>query len=118
LSAPTLITMTAKAGWNVAYEFEPHGLQFSAPVKIQQDLKSTFAYKLKDGRSLQGAYFSDLDHSFVDPWKLFASVRDVRAAQADREHNPRIAKFYIFHFSGYLMSSGFKGGFGDMDWDR
>ncbi|HEX2779751.1 MAG TPA: hypothetical protein VHM30_09640, partial [Gemmatimonadaceae bacterium] len=41
LSAPTPITVTAVPGRSVAYEFSPHGLQFSKPVTLRQDLTET-----------------------------------------------------------------------------
>src|SRR5689334_14824217 len=43
LSEATTITMTALAGANVAYEFQPHGITFAQPVKVQQDLRVTWA---------------------------------------------------------------------------
>jgi hypothetical protein len=109
----TRITMTAKAGWNFAYEFEPHGITFDKPVKIQQDLKYTVADRGKDAKNLTAGYYSrDLNGSFLDPWKFFARVSELRHVAVDHPANPRVAKFYIYHFSGYLMSSGFKGGMG------
>ena len=110
----TRITMTAKAGWNVAYEFAPHGITFDKPVKIQQDLKYTLAYRIKDAKSLTAGYYAtDITTTFLDPWKLFARVSELRHVDVDHPVNPRVAKFYIYHFSGYLMSSGFKGGLGN-----
>ena len=111
----THITMTAKAGWNVAYEFEPHGISFDKPVKIQQDLKLTLIYRTNEAKNLTAGYYSrDLNGSFLDPWKFFARVSELRHVDLDKA-NPRVAKFYIYHFSGYLMSSGFKGGMGGGD---
>src|SRR5258708_29932569 len=37
----TRITLTAIEGTDVAYEFMPHGLKFSAPVVVRQVLKKT-----------------------------------------------------------------------------
>ena len=109
----THITMTAKAGWNVAYEFEPHGISFDKPVKVQQDLKYTLADGGKNAKNLTAGYYSkDLNGSFLDPWKFFARVSELRHVDVDHPANPRVAKFYVYHFSGYLMSSGFKGGMG------
>ena len=119
LREPTLITMTAKAGWNVAYEFAPHGIEFDADVKIQQDLRFTMAYHNSSVISkLKGAYFKNLNTSFIDPWKLLATVREVVPVEVDKT-TPRLAKFYIRHFSGYLMSSGAfdrNGGWGGDGW--
>jgi hypothetical protein len=112
------ITITAKAGWNVAYEFLPHGISFDKPVKIQQDLKYTTAYRVKDAKSLTAGYYSaNFNSIFLDPWRFFARVSELRHVEVDKPVNPRVAKFYIYHFSGYLMSSGFKGGLGNGDGD-
>ena len=116
LREQTHITMTAKAGWNVAYEFEPHGITFDKPVKVQQDLKLTLIYRTQEAKNLTAGYYSrDLNGSFLDPWKFFARVSELRHVDLDQKANPRVAKFYIYHFSGYLMSSGFKGGMGSGD---
>lgn len=114
LRQTTHITMVAKAGQYVAYEFEPHGIAFDKAVKVQQDLKYTLAYRRDVANYLTAAYYTgDLNSIFVDRRKLFARVSEVRRVDLDRRVNPRVAKFYIHHFSGYIMSSGFKGADGD-----
>ena len=106
LSAPTTITMTALAGSNVAYEFQPHGLTFAQPVKVQQDLKVTMATVYPSLLKLaHGAYYdSSLDSSFVDPGKLLMKVKEHELGYPDV--NASQIKFYIGHFSGYVVLCG------------
>lgn len=106
LSAPTTITMTALAGPNVAYDFQPHGLTFAQPVKIQQDLRATWAsvYPQLLGMA-HGAYYDrSLDSSWVDPGKLFTVVKEHEIGYL--ESNATQLKFYVGHFSGYLVTCG------------
>lgn len=113
------ITMTAKAGWDVAYEFEPHGLVFDLPVKLQQDLRGTFADQYPSLiPTLQGSYYdTSLAEMYCGGWNLFGRVKENMPASYDQ--NVKQLKFEIHHFSGYLLSSGFKGGWGDESgWGR
>jgi len=117
LSAPTRITMTANAGWNVAYEFSPHGIVFNVPVTVQQDLNWTSFASGNDGMVRAGYYPDSLSAALVGPSLSIARVSELRRADLDRPLNPNIATFDIFHFSGYILSSGFVGGGGDTDGD-
>jgi len=108
LSAPTVITMTAFAGPNVAYEFAPHGLTFAKPVKLQQAIKGTWAEaypKLLKG--MHGSYYgqASLDSAWIDPGKYFAKVQENQIGYF--EANASQIKFYIDHFSGYAVSCGY-----------
>jgi hypothetical protein len=113
LPARTRITMTAKAGWNVAYEFSPHGITFDKPVTVQQDLNWTSS-RLGDARNVQAGYYQDsLTDVFVDASRSLARVSELRRVDLDRPLNPCVAKFDIYHFSGYILSSGVAGDAGD-----
>ena len=115
LSSPARITMTAKAGWNVAYEFSPHGISFNAPVTVQQDLNWT-SFASDNGGMVRAGYYQDsLSGALVGPSLTIARVSELRRVDLDRPLNPCIATFYIYHFSGYLMSSGFAGSGGGDD---
>lgn len=108
LSQPTVITMTALAGPNVAYEFQPHGLTFAQPVKLQQTIAGTWAQQypvLLNG--MHGSYWgqAQLDSAFIDPAKYFALVKEHEIGYP--EANASQIKFYLNHFSGYLVSCGF-----------
>jgi hypothetical protein len=108
LAAPTLITMTALAGPDVAYEFQPHGLTFAQPVKLQQTVKGTWAepYPILL-KGMHGSYYGQttLDSAFIDPTKYFALVKENQIGYF--EANVSQIKFYLNHFSGYLVSCGF-----------
>jgi hypothetical protein len=106
LSAPTTITMTALAGANVAYEFQPHGITFAQPVKLQQDLRTTWASVYPQLLGLaHGAYYDNsLDSDYVDPGKLFVRVKEHQLGYV--ESNATQLKFYLGHFSGYLVACG------------
>ena len=106
LAAPTLITMKVSAGYNVAYDFEPHGLVFAQPVKIQQSLAGTWAEaypKLLNG--MHGSYApAGLDSAWVDPGHFFAKITENEIGYP--EVGGSQIKMFIGHFSGYLWSCG------------
>jgi hypothetical protein len=107
LSEPTVITMTAIAGPNVAYEFQPHGLTFAAPVKLQQTIKGTWAEMYPALlKGMHGSYYgqASLDSAWVDPGKYFAKIDENEIGYV--ESNASQIKFYINHFSGYAVSCG------------
>ena len=119
LAQPTRITMTAKAGWNVAYEFAPHGIAFAVPVTVKQDLTLTAAFRMKDATRLEAGYYRDsLSDVLVEPTESLARVSELRRVDLDLPLNPRVAQFYIYHFSGYILSSGFAGSGGDSGGDE
>lgn len=118
LARRTKITMTVKAGWNAAYEFAPHGTVFAAPVTVQQDLSYTVANNAKAAAGVQAGYFArNLDTAFLDGAHSVARVSELRKVSLTHALNSLVASFFIYHFSGYLMSSGFAGGGGDTGGD-
>lgn len=110
VAAPTSITVTAHAGWQVAYDFQPHGLQFAQPVTITQNLRGTLAQWAPSLLPrLEGDYYDDSTGSpFLDPWNLVAAVKEHLPSTVDRR--ALMLRFDIHHFSGYLVSSGRTGG--------
>jgi hypothetical protein len=62
LTTPTTITVTAVPGSVVAYEFEPHGLQFNVPLVVTQRLSGTSASQQHGviPGVLYGGYFADV----------------------------------------------------------
>ncbi|HLL46028.1 MAG TPA: hypothetical protein VK399_04945 [Longimicrobiaceae bacterium] len=97
------ITVTALKGDEVAYTFQPHGLQFREPVRIEQEFKGTTAERnrgLLEG--VEGAYFPSV--SDLDAVGGVASVLEFRPTSVDVTGS-RI-KFTVDHFSGYLIASG------------
>lgn len=109
VAVPTTITMTAHAGWQVAYDFQPHGLQFAQPVTITQNLRNTVARWFPPLLArLEGDYYDDTTGSpFLDRWALVAAVNEHLPSTCDRRS--LTLRFAIHHFSGYLVSSGRSG---------
>ena len=95
LSSKQIITITALAGKDVAYEFEPHGLKFPVPLIATQRLSSTDAGTgLIDPKLLFVGYFSDATKDNIVSELLNVSV------------SAGTAVFPIWHFSGYIVASG------------
>ncbi|MEO8563509.1 MAG: hypothetical protein ABI601_15625 [bacterium] len=99
LARPTAITMTARAGKLVAYDFTPHGITFARPLVFSQSLRGTNASLLsvpfiklgyyKDANLLTktGGLVSELLGGLVNvlEWKFTGSIP---------------------HFSGYMLTCG------------
>jgi hypothetical protein len=102
---PTLITVTALAGSNVAYTFEPHGISFHNAPMITQDLRGTEVFQNTSLRDqLEGAYFPELS----DLGNGTARIKETRPTVVDV--NGWKMKFNVQHFSGYLAAAG-RGGY-------
>jgi len=102
---PVAIRVTALAGPNVAYRFEPHGLVFDREPVITQDLGIVGSLTGLLGLQVEGGYFTD--ESLLAGGT--AVVLETRPAQVDLLR--RRMSFGIHHFSGYLVSSGRRGGY-------
>jgi hypothetical protein len=98
---PTRISVTALRGDNVAYQFEPHGIVFNAPVTVRQELHGTAAWKTPLADELQGSYFERL---LVDPTETFSRSKEKRVGKL--KESKTALEFSIDHFSGYMVSTG------------
>lgn len=104
LSAPTTITVVAKAGSYVAYEMLPHGLQFLRPVTAIQGLQNTASYGSDDGNRVRSAYLPegrdaiDVDDS-ASPSELESATTYFDADRAESH------VWTINHFSRYILIS-------------
>lgn len=102
---PVAIRATALAGRSVAYRFEPHGLVFDRDPVITQELGVVQSVTRLLGLSLEGGYFTDES--------LLAGgtgvILETRPARLDLLRLRM--SFSIEHFSGYLASSGRRGGY-------
>jgi hypothetical protein len=98
VTSPVTITATALAGSNVAYELEPHGLRFLAPVVMTQDLSETEARLggTVNPLSLYLGYFPNSSD--------ITSVTELLSLQVNLPL--QISTGLIWHFSGYALSSG------------
>lgn len=89
------ITITALRGGVVAYDFQPHGLQFKKPATFEQNLGLTLVLPW---HKLGGAYFKTDSQVDVDAAK---AVID-ESLKATRKNG--WLTFPVRHFSGYLVS--------------
>jgi hypothetical protein len=101
LTKRTRIAITALEGSGVAYTFEPHGIRFREDVVIDQAYQGTNAFS--GGLShYRGGYFPDVDG--VDKLNGKARVTELYPVEVDQLGKK--LRFYIKHFSGYLISVG------------
>ena len=98
VTSPVTITAKALAGSNVAYEFEPHGLQFLALVVMTQDLSITEARTggTIDPLLLYLGYFPNSSN--------ITSVTELLSLQVNLPL--QISTGLIWHFSGYALGTG------------
>ena len=97
LASNTLITMTARRGALVAYDFAPHGITFAKPLVFTQSLNGTSASLLNVSLLALGYY--------ADPSQLTFTgglVSDLTAGVTNLVSWSFTAN--IKHFSGYLVS--------------
>ena len=108
------ITVTALAGNQVAYEFEPHGIVFEVPVQIEQHVRFTNVSPSANARlgsasaadEPTGAYFPDRSALLGDGT---AVVTEFQETTAPTTLNGAKFRWQIEHFSGYLLASNRSG---------
>jgi hypothetical protein len=100
LAAPTIITMTARAGTNVAYDFQPHGIVFAKPLTFTQTLGGTNA-SLLSSTGMQLGYYAD-DSQIGETTALVSELIGGTVNWLSQTFTSRIG-----HFSGYVVSCGF-----------
>jgi hypothetical protein len=99
LSAPTTITMTARAGTLVAYDFAPHGITFARPLVFNQQLRGTNVTILS-APFLKLGYYKDgslLTKTTAVVSELLSGLFDVLSWTFTAP---------IQHFSGYVVTCG------------
>jgi hypothetical protein len=99
LKANTEITMTARAGSMIAYDFAPHGIVFAKPLVFSQNLRGTTA-SLLTPLSLKLAYYDDpslLGETTAVVSELITGVTNLLTGTFTST---------IPHFSGYLLACG------------
>ena len=99
LSSPTVITMTARKGSLVAYDFAPHGITFAKPLVFTQKLSGTTASLLNAG-NIQLGYYADPSQLNL----LGGLVSELLGGNVNLLTWTYTGN--IKHFSGYMMSSG------------
>lgn len=110
--ATTNICLTANAGRLLTYSFEPHGLQFTQPITVTQDLQHTTAWhNAALGAQLIGGYLEegatvDVDASDVGDFAELFTTNVYDDARRVNRDAPSVATFQTVHFSGYALASG------------
>lgn len=99
LATTTTITMTARAGTLVAYDFAPHGITFAKPLVFSQQLRGTNA-TLLTAPLLQLGYYSDAN--------LLTRTGALVSELLGGTLNTLTWTFSapISHFSGYIVTCG------------
>ena len=99
LAATTTITMTARAGTLVAYDFAPHGITFAKPLVFSQQLRGTNA-TLLSAPLLGIGYYEDAS--------LLTKTGGLVSELLGGTVNTLTWTFTstIPHFSGYMVSCG------------
>ena len=102
LSSSTVITMTARKGSLIAYDFAPHGITFAKPLVFTQQLSGTTA-TLLTAPLLKLAYYSDPN--------LLTALGGTASELISGTVNLLSWTFTsnINHFSGYFISCGLSG---------
>jgi hypothetical protein len=96
VTKPTTITVTARAGSNVAYDFEPHGIRFNIPLIATQDLHNTHAGPggIYNPLNLFVGYYPDANN--------VTSVTELLNVGLTLQNT--LATTTIWHFSGYIFA--------------
>ncbi len=104
VTSPTTISVTARAGSAVAYDFAPHGIKFNLPLVVTQSLAQTSAHTggTINPLSLFVGYYPDGNN--------ITSVTELLSLHLDLLN--QLAIVDIWHFSGYIFASGRDGGDG------
>jgi len=99
LTQPTTITMTARAGTLVAYDFAPHGIVFAKPLVFSQQLRGTNA-TLLSAPLLRLGYYEDAS--------LLTRTGGLVSQLLGGTVNTLSWTFTgsIPHFSGYIVTCG------------
>jgi hypothetical protein len=99
VASRTVFTVTAVSGNLVAYEFGPHGLKFSVPLRARQDLSNTL-WRPISLKPLVAGYF--LERSDLDQTNAKALVSEV--IEGVTVPLSKQFKWKIDHFSGYIVA--------------
>ena len=99
LTATTLISMTARVGNVIAYDFAPHGTTFAKPVVFTQTLAGTNVPPLLVAQ-LQLGYYADPTALTT----LGGSVSEFIIGSANLVNGTFTSN--IVHFSGYMVACG------------
>jgi hypothetical protein len=108
LSQDMQITIIALSGASVAYDMLPHGLRFSKPVIASQDIPAGSGRKV--GASIFCAYLNSSHENIGANGVALASEIELSFTDFDAFANPIRSRWYLNHFSKYILASGDTGG--------
>lgn len=105
LSTTTRITIVSDGSGYVSYDMYPHGITFSTPVIVTQQLRNTAVYGTSQAWNTFGAYF---------PQDLLDLSGTIKAAEtttttifaAPSGGAPAVQTWQLKHFSRYMLASG------------
>ena len=97
-----VITVTARAGDMVAYDFQPHGTRFAKPITLTQNVRGTSYERLANKAAVEAGYFAD--PLGLNELTNTAVVTEFLPASPDL--NGTHLKVDVHHFSGYMLASG------------
>ena len=105
LSTTTKITIISDGSGYVSYDMYPHGITFSTPVIVTQQLRNTSVYGTSQAWNSFGAYFPQ------DPTILTGILKAVETTTttifaAPDGTAPAIHIWQLRHFSRYMLASG------------
>lgn len=107
LEEATLISVSSLKGTHVAFDMQPHGLQFRKPVRVVQGLRNTATYGTPAGNGVRSAYLADAHEQIEDDDSVIPAELPA-ATTLFYEYVP-IAQthiWYLNHFSRYILISG------------
>jgi len=99
LAATTLISMTARAGTVIAYDFAPHGTRFAKPIVFTQTLAGTNVPAALAPLLTLGYYADETDLTTFG-----GSVSEFIAGLSNLANGSFTSS--ISHFSGYMVACG------------
>lgn len=97
LAQTTTISVTARKGSLIAYDFKPHGIVFGKPLLFNQELKGTNVNPLT-ALNLTLGYYADPNLLTVAGGTISESIGGSVSLGSFRST--------ISHFSGYMVASG------------
>lgn len=96
VTKPTNFKITARAGTALAYDFEPHGIRFTTPLVMTQDLTIAKVNRQLLDLGLSLGYYPDSNH--------VTSVTELLDVHVNLLGTTAVST--VWHFSGYIYASG------------
>jgi hypothetical protein len=102
------ITIIALSGASVAYDMFPHGLRFNKPVIATQAIPAGSGRK--GGAPIFCAYLDSAHENIGANGVALAAEIELSFTDFDAFANPIRSRWYLNHFSRYILASGDTGG--------